>query len=117
MYGPRRAGVTQVNHYTFRVSWSPEDGEYVGTALEFPSLSWLAEDENEAFNGIRQLVAGVVEDLLEHGEPAPEAIADRDFNGKVLLRVTPARHRAIALRAAEQGVSMNRYLNDVLADV
>ena len=28
-------------HYTYRVEWSPEDGEYVGLVAEFPSLSWL----------------------------------------------------------------------------
>jgi predicted HicB family RNase H-like nuclease len=84
--------------------------------LEYPSLSWLAADEREAFEGNRRVVAEVVADLAANGEPVPVAIADRDFSGKVLLRVTPARHRAIALRAAEQGVSMNRYLNDVLAD-
>jgi predicted HicB family RNase H-like nuclease len=108
--------MTEVHHYTYRVSWSPEDSEYVGTVLEYPSLSWLAEDEREAFDGIRRVVAEVVADLVANGEPVPVAIADRDFSGKVLLRVTPARHRTIALRAAEQGVSMNRYLNDIVAD-
>jgi len=107
---------TQTQHYTYRVSWSPEDVEFVGTVLEFPSLSWLADDEREAFDGIRRLTADVVRDLESGGEPVPTAIADREFNGRVLLRVTPARHRAFTLRAAEQGVSMNRYLNDILAD-
>ncbi|MGV7292077.1 antitoxin HicB, partial [Mycobacterium kansasii] len=31
-------------HYTYRVEWSPEDGEWVGLCAEFPSLSWL--DQN-----------------------------------------------------------------------
>ena len=29
-------------HYTYRVTWSVEDGEHVATVAEFPSLSWLA---------------------------------------------------------------------------
>ena len=29
-----------VEHYTYRVRWSSEDGEYVGTVAELPSLSW-----------------------------------------------------------------------------
>ena len=32
------------DHYTYRVSWSPEDGEFVATVVEFRSLSWLAPD-------------------------------------------------------------------------
>lgn len=26
------------DHYTYRVTWSEEDGEYVGLCVEFPSL-------------------------------------------------------------------------------
>jgi len=29
--------------YTYRVTWSEEDAEYVGLCAEFPSLSWLAQ--------------------------------------------------------------------------
>ena len=32
-----------VDHYTYRVSWSAEDGEHVGLCAEFPSPSWLAK--------------------------------------------------------------------------
>jgi len=28
-----------VNHYTYRVTWSAEDDEYLGLCVEFPSLS------------------------------------------------------------------------------
>ena len=30
------------DHYTYRVTWSPEDDQHVGLCAEFPSLSWLA---------------------------------------------------------------------------
>ncbi len=26
------------DHFTYRVTWSPEDGEHVGLCAEFPSL-------------------------------------------------------------------------------
>lgn len=44
------------DHYTYRVTWSPDDGEYAGLCAEFPSLSWLATTAEEAFSGIRVLV-------------------------------------------------------------
>jgi hypothetical protein len=40
------------SHYTYRVTWSAEDGEFVATCLEFPSLSWLAESRNAAIDGL-----------------------------------------------------------------
>ena len=32
------------DRYTYRVTWSEEDEEYVGLCAEFPSLSWLAPE-------------------------------------------------------------------------
>ena len=32
--------------YAYRVIWSAEDQEFVGTCAEFPSLSWLEEDSS-----------------------------------------------------------------------
>lgn len=56
------------DHYTYRVRWSAEDEAYLGTVAELPSLSWLADDRTEAFEGIQRLVADVVEDMLASGE-------------------------------------------------
>jgi predicted RNase H-like HicB family nuclease len=39
------------DHYTYRVTWSAEDGEYVGLCAEFPSLSWLADTPENALRG------------------------------------------------------------------
>ena len=66
-----------LNYYTYRVTWSQEDEEFVGLCAEFPSLSWLASTQDEAFSGIRSLVADVVEDMLGNDEPLPKPIADR----------------------------------------
>jgi predicted RNase H-like HicB family nuclease len=42
------------DRYTYRVTWSEEDEEYVGLCAEFPSLSWLEPSPEEALKGIRQ---------------------------------------------------------------
>jgi predicted RNase H-like HicB family nuclease len=103
------------DHYTYRLSWSAEDGEHVATCAEFPSLSWLDEDEIEALRGIKKLVREAVENLRASGEPVPEALADREFSGRFLVRIPPEQHRALAVRAAEAGVSLNRYVSFKLA--
>lgn len=103
------------DHYTYRVSWSPKDDEYVGTVAEMPSLSWLAADRDGAFVGIQRLVAEVVDDMSANGEAPPDAIAARRYSGKFVVRLTPAAHRRLATEAAEQGVSLNRLVADRLA--
>jgi len=53
----------QKEHYTYRVSWSEDDQEYVGLCAEFPSLSWLSSSPEAAIRGIRGIVADFVAEL------------------------------------------------------
>ena len=96
------------DHYTYRVTWSDEDNEYVGLCAEFPSLSWLAATPEAALKGIRKTVAEVVEDLKQNRETVPEPIATKRYSGKFMVRVPPAIHRNLAIQAAETGISLNR---------
>ena len=102
------------DRYTYRVTWSEEDGEYVGVCAEFPSLSWLATEPEAALHGIRDIVAQVVADLQANGEPVPEPLAVKKYSGRFLVRVPPELHRQLALEAAESGVSLNRLAADKL---
>ena len=94
--------------YTYRVTWSEDDAEYVGLCAEFPSLSWLAQTPDSALKGIRKLVDKVVSDMLSNEESVPEPIATKHFSGKFMVRVPPDVHRELAIQAAEAGVSLNR---------
>ena len=96
------------DRYTYRVTWSEEDEEYVGLCAEFPGLSWLAATPEEALRGIRRVVAEVVADLKRNKEIVPEPLATRQYSGKFQVRVPPELHRRLALEAAESGVSLNR---------
>ena len=49
--------------YTYRVIWSEEDQEFVGLCNEFPSLSWLAETQTSALEGIVGLVKVTLSDM------------------------------------------------------
>jgi predicted HicB family RNase H-like nuclease len=103
------------DRYTYRISWSEDDQEYVGLCVEFPSLSWLAKSPDEALQGIRKIVEDAVIDMQNNGETPPPPISGRSFSGKFMVRVPPDVHRALALKAAEQGVSLNRLVSAKLA--
>ena len=102
------------DRYTYRVTWSEEDHEYVGLCAEFPSLSWLASTPEAALRGIRKVVGEVVADLEAKGELVPEPIATKQYSGKFLVRIPPELHRRLALEAAEAGVSLNRIASEKL---
>ncbi|MFH1476665.1 MAG: toxin-antitoxin system HicB family antitoxin [Verrucomicrobiota bacterium] len=103
------------DYYTYRVTWSEEDKEYVGLCAEFPSLSWLASAPETALRGIRSVVADAVEDMEKQKEPVPVPLASRSFSGKFMVRVPTNVHRELAVEAAEAGVSLNRLASAKLA--
>ena len=63
----------------------------------------------------RCLVADCIADMGANNESVPEPIADRVYSGKFMVRVPPETHRALVIRAAEEGVSLNRLVSARLA--
>jgi len=103
------------DRYTYRVTWSDEDGEYVGLCAEFPSLSWLADSQEVALRGIRTVVAEVISDMQSSNEPIPQPLAVKRYSGKFTVRIPPDVHRNLAIQAAEAAVSVNRLVSAKLA--
>ncbi len=105
----------QNDRYTYRVTWSEDDTEYVGLCAEFPSLSWLAATPEAALKGVRKVVADVVQDMETNKEVVPEPIACRRYSGKFMVRVPPDVHRNLAIQSAESRVSLNRIVSSKLS--
>ena len=103
------------DRYTYRITWSEEDREYVGLCAEFPSLSFLYGNPEEALKGIRKLVHDVLKDMQKEGEHIPEPIACKHYSGKFMVRVPPQTHRKLAIQAAESGISLNRLASSKLS--
>jgi predicted HicB family RNase H-like nuclease len=103
------------DHYTYRVTWSQEDGEYLGLCAELPSLSWLASTPGKALSGIRQVSADAVADMEVNGEAVPEPLSERRYSGEFRVRIPAQVHRSLVMEAAEQGVSLNRLASAKLA--
>jgi predicted HicB family RNase H-like nuclease len=102
------------DRYTYRITWSEDDGEFVGLCVEFPSLSWLAKSPEAALKGIRKVVEKAVQDMEDNGESPPAPISGRSFSGKFVVRIPPEVHRALAIKAAEEGISLNRLVSSKL---
>ena len=107
--------VQKNDKYTYRITWSEDDNEYVGLCVEFPSLSWLAKTPENALSGIRKVVSEVVFDMGKNNEKIPEPIASKHYSGKFMVRIPPDIHRKLAIQAAESGVSLNRIASSKLS--
>jgi predicted HicB family RNase H-like nuclease len=104
-----------MDKYTYRVTWSEEDGEYVGLCAEFPSLSWLADTQEAALAGIKDTVNLVIQDMQSMGEVVPQPLATRHYSGKFTVRIPPDVHRKLQIQAAEYKVSFNRLISSKLS--
>ena len=94
-----------IDHNTYHVTWSPEDGAQVGLCAEFPSLSWLAATPASTLKGIRHVMADVVADMQASGEAIPVPFAEKHYSGEFRVRIRPEVHRALRCRQPSRGLA------------
>ena len=100
--------VREVDRYTYHVTWSEEDQEYLGVCDEFPSLSWLTCSQDAALRGIRRVVDKVREDMEANKEEIPAPLASGPYSGWYVIRLPADLHQKLDIEAAELGISLNR---------
>jgi predicted RNase H-like HicB family nuclease len=100
----------EIKKYTYRIEWSEEDHCHIARCLEFPSLAAHGDTNEEALREIEYVVAESVKWMKKDGETVPEPFGLKKFKGHLTLRIPPEKHRELAIRCAEEGVSLNRFI-------
>src|SRR3989339_1940598 len=95
--------------YTYRVMWSEEDQCYIGICMELPSLSVCEDTPEQALKEIEFVASETLKWLAEEKRNIPEPLSLKRYSGKLTVRIPEEIHREIALRSAEEGVSINKY--------
>ena len=101
---------TMIDKYTYRIEWSDEDKCHVARCLEFQSLGAHGKTAEKALKEIRAVVAASIAWMQEENELVPEPLSLRKYKGHLTLRIPPDKHRELAIKSAEAGVSMNQFL-------
>jgi len=96
--------------YTYRVEWSEEDKLHIARCLEFPSLAAHGKTTEAALKEIKKVVEEVITWMLEENETVPEPFGLKKYKGNLTLRVPAEVHRNLAIKSAEEGVSVNQYI-------
>jgi predicted RNase H-like HicB family nuclease len=99
-----------IHKYTYRIEWSEEDGCHLARCLEFPSLSAHGDTEEDALREIKLVVRETIQWLKEESESIPEPLGLKRFRGHITLRIPPEKHRELAVRSAEEGISINQLI-------
>jgi len=99
-----------IEKYTYRIEWSEEDNTHIARCLEFPSLAAHGKKAEDALIEIEKVVEETIEWLQEENEPIPEPLGLKKYKGNLTLRVPPDIHRQLAIKSAEEGVSINQFI-------
>ena len=93
----------------------PEDGGYIAEVLELPGCITAGETPQEALRNLEEAMTGWIRASLDHDKPIPEPVGMKEYSGHFPLRMSTELHRAAALRAAQEGVSLNQWIVKAIA--
>lgn len=100
-------------NWTYRFEWSDEDGCYVASVAELPGCMSDGETIEQAAAMIKEALESHISAMLKHGDEIPEPPKPGEYKGKILFRTTPQKHYKLVKKAASQGKSLNKFLEEI----
>lgn len=93
-----------------------DDGDWLAHLVELPNVSAFAGSPEKAIGELKIVWAAVKASYTERQEPVPVAPARKRYSGAFNIRVAREVHRQLAVKAAQEGVSLNALVSKVLAE-
>lgn len=100
--------------YTIEMQRDPEAGWFV-RVKELPGCMSQGDTAEEALAMIWDAMRAWLEVALQEKVPIPEPKPEEEYSGKFVVRVPRSLHRELVEAADEEGVSLNQFINVVLA--
>ncbi len=107
--------IDQFEGYTVSV-FLDDDGDYLAHFIEMPSISAFGETPERALQELKTAWEGVKESCVKHGDPIPVAPARKEYSGRFNVRIDRRIHRALAIEAAQAGISLNALVAQKLSN-
>jgi antitoxin HicB len=101
--------------YTFTLIPDSDEPGYAIKVNELPGCISQGTTSGEALTRIREAMEVWIESAIEDGQEVPEPGDTHAYSGKFLVRLPKSIHRAIALAAEREGVSLNLFAASALA--
>jgi antitoxin HicB len=92
-----------------------EEGGYVAEVLELPGCISEGDTPEEAYRNLQEAMEGWIATAIDRNQPIPEPVGDREYGGHFPLRMSTELHRAAALRAIQEGISLNQWFAKAIA--
>lgn len=98
------------NNYLRIVEWSEEDQCYIGTSPGLFSGGVHGNDQEKVFQELCEVIEETVALFESEVKPLPPPTVNRNYSGKISLRIPPELHKKISIRAAQTGESVNKFI-------
>lgn len=92
-----------------------EEGNYLAEVLELPGCITEGATPEEAYRNVEDAMAGWIGTALDANRPIPTPVGAKEYSGNFLLRISTELHRAAALRAIQEEVSLNQWIARAIA--
>lgn len=100
--------------YRLEIFWSPEDQSYIANVPELSGCTTHGETVEEAVQMAHEAIDGYIESCKARGLPIPKPLSEKEFSGKIPLRIDPKLHRDLTIKAEIKGVSLNKFIESKL---
>jgi predicted HicB family RNase H-like nuclease len=100
--------------YTIRIYWSEETFSYRASCVEMPSINTQGTDRNSVLDNIDSQIESIIKISAVGSLTLVKPIAEKEYRGKIPLRVNPSTHRNLARLSVEEGISMNCLIGSIL---
>lgn len=84
-----------------------DDGDWLAHFEELPNASAFGSSPEEALEELKAAWEAMKESYVSHNEPIPVAPAKKEYSGQFNVRIDRRIHRALAVEAAQAGISLN----------
>ena len=91
------------------VEWSDEDKCYVGSVPGWIGACCHGDDEMKIYQKVCEIVDEWIELYNKEERPLPPP-TNKNYSGKFVLRTGSELHQALAVRALNEGESLNRFV-------
>jgi len=90
---------------------------YVARVLELEGLVMTGDTPEEAVAELESVRKEWIETHLKLGNKMPKPLKSRKYSGQYRLRMEPSLHEYLSLLAEHEGVSLNQYMVNKLAQI
>jgi predicted RNase H-like HicB family nuclease len=99
-----------------RLAMPDEDGTFTAEIVEFPGCITSGPTMAEALANLEDVATDWIAAAIEQGQEIPEPMEAAGYSGKLVVRMAKSLHKRASLCAERDGVSLNQFIVNCIAE-